>query len=712
MAEKLSLQIEINGQEKVINNVRELRKAIKEAEFDAFALSEQFGESDPRVVKIREEVGKLKNSMADATDQAKAFSEDSKFPAVAKSIQGIASGFTAVQGAMALIGVESESVEKTLLKVNSAMALSQGLAGMIESIDSFKILNSLTKTSSTLKTIDIGLTKAASAAQLFFTGAVNTTATSFNALKVAIASTGIGALVVAVGFLVTKMIEWANSTEDVEKETKKLNEQLEINNKLTDESLKSIDYVTKMQLANARKRGASAKELSKIESDADAERLKALKDNFNNQSAVVDGLRKKKVQNVEDVKAAEKSLTDAQAAYNNELLSQQAKRLEKEADVAEDARNKATDAENKRREKKKADNEKEKQEREDAIKEAQQVELDAFKATLSEQEREEFESGLRLAENRAKLQKAGISDFKAIEEQYQIELAEIRKKYADEQEKKDKEVADKNKENWQKLIEDRRGAEQVALQQRIDNLDRENDLVDGDFEQDLERLQQKRIILDELEKSELANTQLTEFERTQIRAKYAKERSDVTQQEVQTERDAQDAKVELNNQYLDILGNFGGLLQQIAGKNKALAISGVVVEQIAGISRIISNTAVANAKSVAASPLTAGMPFVAINNVSAGLSIASSIASAAKAIAQIKSQGGAPVSGGTLSSDSIKSGGGAPVSPQASMPMETTLNQSSINALGNQAIKAYVIESDMTSNQQRIAAIRQRARFS
>jgi hypothetical protein len=41
----------------------------------------------------------------------------------------------------------------------------------------------------------------------------------------------------------------------------------------------------------------------------------------------------------------------------------------------------------------------------------------------------------------------------------------------------------------------------------------------------------------------------------------------------------------------------------------------------------------------------------------------------------------------------------------------TQLNSSTINALGNQAIKAYVVETDVTSNQQRVKAIQQRARF-
>jgi hypothetical protein len=79
---------------------------------------------------------------------------------------------------------------------------------------------------------------------------------------------------------------------------------------------------------------------------------------------------------------------------------------------------------------------------------------------------------------------------------------------------------------------------------------------------------------------------------------------------------------------------------------------------------------------------------------------------AATTIAKFK--GGATAanfgSGGAIST------AGVPMIPQQQTQL-TQLNQASINAIGNQAIKAYVVETDVTSNQQRIAAIKQRARF-
>jgi hypothetical protein len=176
MAEQLSLQINIGGKEQVLTSFGEIKKAIKDAEFQALALSEQFGASDKRVLELRSQIGKLKDTIEDSSAATKNYAGASAiFPALAKSVQGIASGFTAVQGAIGLLGVESKEVEKTLLKVQSAMAFSQGLGSLIESKDAFINLAGVIKG-----------------------GVIN----AFNALKTAISGTGILALAVGVGLLI------------------------------------------------------------------------------------------------------------------------------------------------------------------------------------------------------------------------------------------------------------------------------------------------------------------------------------------------------------------------------------------------------------------------------------------------------------------------------------------------------------------------------
>lgn len=81
----------------------------------------------------------------------------------------------------------------------------------------------------------------------------------------------------------------------------------------------------------------------------------------------------------------------------------------------------------------------------------------------------------------------------------------------------------------------------------------------------------------------------------------------------------------------------GDSLTQLAGKNKAAAISGVVISKAGAIGEIFSNLGIANLKATAASPLTAGQPWVAINSIFAGLQAANAVKTAAESIGQINS---------------------------------------------------------------------------
>jgi len=216
--------------------------------------------------------------------------------------------------------------------------------------------------------------------------------------------------------------------------------------------------------------------------------------------------------------------------------------------------------------------------------------------------------------------------------------------FVDQQKKLNDDANKTRLENEKKAREEERALRLFDLQQQLEELDKQNQMLEFDFEQDLERFAEQRRILGEQEKAQLENEDLTELQKTEIRKKFADERKKISDGEIATEKAAQQAKLELQSAYLDLAGQFGNTLQAIAGKNKGLAIAGIVIEQAANIAKIVANTAAANAKAVATSPLTAGMPWVGINTASAALSIASTIASARKSIQQISSQ---PGSGGS-----------------------------------------------------------------
>lgn len=134
--------------------------------------------------------------------------------------------------------------------------------------------------------------------------------------------------------------------------------------------------------------------------------------------------------------------------------------------------------------------------------------------------------------------------------------------------------------------------------------------------------------------------------------------------------------------------------------SKALAIADVVRTSVKSVSETVSSTAAANAKAVAASPLTGGMPFVAINTAKAALSIGSTVASAAKSIQAIKGDsknaaaaaGGAPAGGG---------GGSAPAPPEFNVVGSTGTTQLADAVAGQtqQPVQAYVVANDVTTAQ-------------
>ena len=382
---------------------------------------------------------------------------------------------------------------------------------------------------------------------------------------------------------------------------------------------------------------------------------------------------------------------------------------------------------------------------------ANKVLTESYLAGLEDRDKEIYKRGQKLNEDIAALEKAGITDRTAVLEAYNKDVAAINTKFDDEAAKK---ADEKKKEEYdtfkkgldEKLLENDNYYKQL-LQNESDNLDKKISLInereqlllsdtalteaqrtqitiDAEqarrdartqsldesimlLDQESEALgtsfDRKREIIAQKEAELLAQTGITEAQRTQIVRAAAEERKAIDMAELE-------AKAELQTAYLDLASGFGSFLKEIAGKNKKLAIAGVVVEQAAAIGKIIVNTGIANAKALAASPLTFGQPWIAINTISAGLSIASSIAAGVKAIQQINNSdsatsvsGGQPPKTASAAAPSAPTVGGGTAVPQ----ITGTDRQASpgsqiaqtIGAASNKPIKAYVVSGDVTSQQ-------------
>jgi hypothetical protein len=171
---------------------------------------------------------------------------------------------------------------------------------------------------------------------------------------------------------------------------------------------------------------------------------------------------------------------------------------------------------------------------------------------------------------------------------------------------------------------------------------------------------------------------------------------------IQAEQSAREANAAT---IADGLNGLQNVFKAFGKENKALAIASIIVDQVSSISRIISNTGIANAKAIAASPLTGGMPWVTINSLSAGASIAGSVAGAAKAISALKSDKPTP----TTSSSIPSSGGGgsaptitAPSAPPSFNVVGASDSSQLAGVIANQSqqpIQAYVVSNDVTTAQ-------------
>lgn len=230
------------------------------------------------------------------------------------------------------------------------------------------------------------------------------------------------------------------------------------------------------------------------------------------------------------------------------------------------------------------------------------------------------------------------------------------------------------------------------LQTQIDLITRE---VANEEERNALLLEAQRVYEEEV------TTLQNEFDAAQVEAAKVKadELKAIQDKETANMIAAKEAQVAIENAKWGLLSQAANVAEQLAGKNEAVAIGAVIATQAASIGQIVSSTGLANAKALAASPLTFGQPWVGINSISAGLSIASSVASAAKSIKDIKGSknSASPSSGARIPTPR---GGGA-ASPSFNIVGQSGTNQlaESIGNQEKQPIKAYVVSGEVTTAQ-------------
>jgi hypothetical protein len=645
--EKKVIEIEVK------DNSKTLKQQYKEAVLEVQKLADAFGATSIEVQNASKRAAELKDQIEDVNDAIQAQKGEGAFIALGKSLSTVASGFSAVEGAMGLVGAESEDVQKAMLRVQSAMALAQGLEGLEDAGRAFKQLGAVVKSTTVYTTLynfvmgvsnketatNVALTEADTTAKVGLTGATGGLATvtggattAMKLFRVALIATGIGAIVVLVGLLIANF----------DKVTK-------VVTTLSGYVIKAYDYFDNLGTAIKVLIGIFFPFIGVVYGA-----IKAL-EYFN----IIDTKteRDMSARHIANMKRIDKSLDkqEQQRKAKEKAYNEEDKALGRQIALLE-AQGKSSDALVEKRLRNSIAYQK-------ALLEELQLNQRILRATNT--------MGVNndLIEENAKAIIDTIESIKDARNQLAINDAEINKKRVEDAKKTDNELY---------IIDD----SELKRREAQRKMDAENlALYLGDTSMAEIKSAKEGIQL-------LSTTRTTELE---IEKNTADRKIEIQRALFQQKKDLQQQDLEMALQGV-------GIIKSIFEKSKGVQKAAVLAESAIGIAKIVTSTQAANAAAIAKYSLIPGgqalsAAEIARNKIGAGLGIASNLVATGKAL-QSLGGGSAPSGGGDLGGI----GGGGVISPNLNVVGNTGINQ--LATLQQQPVKAYVVSNDITSAQQ------------
>ena len=624
MAEKKVIELEVK------TNAQSLKAQLKEAQTEVQKLSDKFGATSAEAINAAKKAAELKDAIGDAKELTDAFNPDAKFTALSGALSGVASGFAAVEGSLGLVGVESAAVQEQLLKVQSAMALAQGIDGVTSSIQSFKNLGAIIKSTAVVQGI-------LTTAQSLYGVVVGVSTGALKAFRIALAATGIGAVIVLLGVAASAMGLFGDETDETAEKQKRLRD---IQKKNNDELEKSVELQKKIraerkggsselegQVAILKASGATAKEVYEAE-------RKAIQEKVNDLNYVKGYRGKLNAEEREELRKLNVDLIVLGKEYYKEIKDQR-------ADDSADAKEKRDAAAAIARADKAAELERQRQEA--------KANLEAGKLDVIEQLQ-----AIEAAENEYYNNKktARQQDLDDVNNKF-FQLIEAANAYNAEEEKKAAERKDGKKAellDTTTLLEAQRAAEKEI-----------NDKYDKEKE----------------------DAEIEAFKRSKERA----------EKETQDAKELADAKFNIARNTFSVIGD---LAKAFAGKSESEQRKAFKIQKAANIAGAVMDTYKAANGAYAS---MSGIPYVGpfLGAAAAGVAIAAGIANV-KNISSQEFGGGA----NTSASPSTSVGGGGGSNNQAITPNFNIIgnqNQTQLAQLNQAPVKAYVVGSDVTTQQ-------------
>lgn len=671
---EVGVKITVDGSE-ATKSVGSIKSQLKEATAELIAMREKFGDTSDEAVKAAKKVANLKDSIGDAKAMSDAFNPDAKFKAFGTALQGVAGGFSAVQGAMGLLGSDSKEVEQALLKVNSAMALSQGINSVLEAKDGFKNLISVVKSYTVVQ-------KVVTAAQYVWNAAM--AANPIGAVVVVVAALIAGVIALTKYFMDNAKASRENA-KAVKENAKALDEQKKANAKANDELNRAQSY----QLAMAKANGETTKSIRALE-------LKLIDEKIATEKAS----RETAINTFEKNKNALASLK--QAGASDEVIKKQQETTTESLKYA----NEQTANLNK------------------SLIDRVELQRKHNVEIATEQTTANTDAAQKRKENNAEVlanAKKAQEDLKKQNEDFAIELQAL----------KDKNFIDVIKDENDKaealltlqLTNDMRALNASTLTEKQKIAKR--DEIGKQYQIQLDAINAER---DKIAQKELDDAQAKELERVakngeQRKKDYEKKEKDdaeatakekkLSEERIATAKAERDAKIAIYESIANSLGQLSDIIGKDTEAGKGFAIAQLVISQALAVAKIVTATKTANAGALATPQAiltggTSAIPTIAFNNITAGISIASSIASVVKGIQTIR---GANKSSGGSTGGAPSLGGGTVAPPLPPQLATQTINGGQINQLASATARAYVVESDVSGNQERINRLNRASRI-
>jgi hypothetical protein len=541
-----------------------------------------------------------------------------------------------------------------MLRVQSAMALAQGLEGLEDAGRAFKQLGAVVKSTTVYTTLynfvmgvsnketatNVALTEADTTAKVGLTGATGGLATvtggattAMKLFRVALIATGIGAIVVLVGLLIANF----------DKVTK-------VVTTLSGYVIKAYDYFDNLGTAIKVLIGIFFPFIGVVYGA-----IKAL-EYFN----IIDtkNERDQNERHIANMKRVDKSLAkqEEQRKARKKAYDEETGNIDRQIKLLE-AQGKSTEALEKLQLKRSLTNQRE------LIKEAR-LNLQILRATnvggVNDEMIEETKTAI------AEMKQAILNT----ETDIQIARIETGKKAVDTAKKTNEELY---------IIDD----EEMKRREAQRKMDAENlALYLGDTSTAETKSAKEGI-------AQLVTTRTTELEIEK----------DTADKKIEIQRALFQQKKDLQQQDLEMALQGVGIIKSIFEKSKGVQKAAVLAESAIGIAKIVTSTQAANAAAIAKYSLIPGgqalsAAEIARNKIGAGLGIASNLVATGKAL-QSLGGGSAPSGGGNLGGDG---GGGGVISPNLNVVGNTGINQ--LATLQQQPVKAYVVSNDITSAQQ------------